>query len=162
MSCTSSGIFTASFYKARPDVKAIVHTHSSFAITFSVSSVPLRPAFHMAAFLGEGVPVFDIRRAVGDSDMLISHPSHGRALAEALVGRPALLMRGHGAVIVGESLPTAVARAVYLEENAKIQMQAIGLGGTVTYLDPEEVERRLATEGYDRAWELWKRQAFAR
>jgi ribulose-5-phosphate 4-epimerase/fuculose-1-phosphate aldolase len=147
-------------YKARPDVRAIVHTHSPCAITFGISSVVLQPAFHMAGFIGEGVPVFDIRRAVGGSDMLISHPRQGRALTGALGAKPAILLRGHGAVLVGESLPVSVGRAVYLEENAMIQMQAIALGGAVTYLDRGEVDKRVVTEGYGRAWDLWKKEAF--
>ncbi len=54
-------------YRARPDVKAIVHDHSPSVIPFGVSTVPLRPLYHMSAFLGGGVPVFDIKTASGQS-----------------------------------------------------------------------------------------------
>jgi len=61
-----------------------------------VSQVPLRPLYHMSAFLGGGVPVFDIKAAAGQStDMLVRTPALGRALAHALADRPVALMRGH-------------------------------------------------------------------
>jgi HCOMODA/2-hydroxy-3-carboxy-muconic semialdehyde decarboxylase len=66
-------------------------------------------------------------------------------------------MRGHGAVVVGASLPAVVARSIYLEMNAKLQAQALALDPKITYLTPEEA--RLADLGdYSRAWDLWKRQ----
>jgi ribulose-5-phosphate 4-epimerase/fuculose-1-phosphate aldolase len=151
-------------YKARPDVRAVVHSHSPSVIPFGVSTVPLRPLYHMSAFLGEGVPVFDIRETAGITDMLVKTPALGAALARSLGARPVALMRGHGCVAVGPTLPHAVFRSVYLEMNAKLQAQAMALGGPVTYLDPEEAKRADATNQgtYGRPWELWKRRALAR
>ena len=107
----------------------------------------------MAPFVAEGVPVFDIRSAVGMSSMLVETPAVARALALALGAKPAALIRGHGAAVVGPSLPTVVGRSVYLEMNAKLQMQAMTLGGKVTYLDPEEARRAaVIVEPYARAW----------
>ena len=151
-------------YRARPDVTAVVHHHSPSVIPFAASATPLRPLYHMSAFVGEGVPVFDIREAAGRmTDMLVRTPALGRALAETLDGRAAALMRGHGAVVVGTSLSQVVGRSVYLELNARLQLQAILLGGDVAYLYPEEARLATATlAGYERAWELWKRRALAR
>lgn len=148
-------------YKVRPDVKAVVHHHSPDVVPFSISSVPLRPVYHMAAFVGEGVPVFEIRDVVGMSDMLVRTPEIGRALAKTLADKPALLMRGHGAVVVGDSLMQAVGRSIYLQMNARLQAQAIALGGKVTYLEPEESRNVQSAFGYDRAWNLWKRDVMA-
>ena len=153
-------------YKVRPDVKAVVHNHSPSVIPFGATGVRLRPLYHMSAFLWSGVPVFEIRTAAGGaSDMLVRDAALGRALARTLGDRAAALMRGHGAVVVGPSLPEAVRRSVYLEMNARLQMQAMSLAGDrVTYLD--DAEAKLA-EKYDavvtsRAWEMWKRRALAR
>src|SRR6266481_6905851 len=55
-------------YKARPDVMAVVHTHSPGVIPFSVSQMPLRPMYHNAAFLAAGTPVWDIRKDFGETD----------------------------------------------------------------------------------------------
>jgi len=145
-------------YRARPDVNAVVHNHSPSVIPFGASSVPLRPLYHMAAFVGEGVPVFDIRTAGGATNMLVETAVSGGALAQTLGSKPAALMRGHGAVVVGASLPLVVGRSVYLEMNAKLQAQALALGGKITYLDPEEARKAASTNDYQRAWELWKRQ----
>jgi HCOMODA/2-hydroxy-3-carboxy-muconic semialdehyde decarboxylase len=152
-------------YRARPEVNAIVHCHAASLIPFGVGTVPLRPVYHMAAFLGEGVPVFDIRDAGGITDMLVSDRDRGRALARALGNRAVVLMRGHGAVIVGSSVPIAVGRSIYLDMNARVQAQAIALGGPITYLDPGEARNILAAGengGYQRPWELWKQEAGSR
>ena len=143
-------------YRARADVAAVVHSHSAKVIPFSVTSVPLRPLFHMSAFLLTDVPVFDIRADKGDSDLLIRDASLGQSLATALGDHCAVLQRGHGSVVVGASVKQAVFRAVYLELNAKLQSDAAGLGPT-TFLSPGEAQRAAAAvDGQtDRAWNLW-------
>jgi HCOMODA/2-hydroxy-3-carboxy-muconic semialdehyde decarboxylase len=142
-------------YKARPDVMAVVHCHCLDVIPFAATSVPLRPMYHMGYFIGEGVPVFDIRKAAGITDMLIGTPELGRALAQALGNKSAALMRGHGAAVVAASVHLVVAKAYYLNVNARLQLQAMQLGGgKVTYLDPEEA--RKAAQTYERSWDFWK------
>src|SRR5580704_17294727 len=146
-------------YKARPDVMAIVHDHSPAVIPFSVSSVPLRALSHMAAFIGVGVPVFEIRDVDGMTDMLVSNAKRGQALATVLGNHPAALMRGHGAVVVGATVKEAVGRAYYLDSNARLQEQAILLGGKVTYFEVEEAKKTAPQDGFVRAWDVWKRKA---
>ena len=142
-------------YKARPDVMAVVHCHCLDVIPFAATAVPLRPMYHMGYFIGEGVPVFEIRKAAGITDMLISTPELGRALAQTLGSKSAALMRGHGAAVVATSLHLVVAKAYYLNVNARLQLQAMQLGGgKVTYLDPEEA--RQAVQSYERSWDFWK------
>jgi ribulose-5-phosphate 4-epimerase/fuculose-1-phosphate aldolase len=146
-------------YRHRPDVKAIVHSHSPAVIPFGVTSVPLKPIFHMSGFLGTGVPIFEIRETAGDTDMLVRNPALGEALALRLNDKPAALMRGHGSVAVGISLPQVVFRAIYLEVNARLQSEAMKLG-SINFLTPEEA--RLAAAGNDihllRPWMLWKHE----
>ena len=148
-------------YKARPDVMAIVHDHSPAVIPFSVSSVPLRAISHMAAFIGVGVPVFEIRDVDGMTDMLVSNPKRAQALAKVLGDHPAALMRGHGAAVVGATVKEVVGRAYYLDLNAKLQQQAMLLGGKVTYFEAEEARKTAPQDGYVRAWDVWKRKAAA-
>lgn len=145
-------------YRARPDVMAIVHCHAPDVIPFGVSSVPLRPVYHMAGFLEVPVPIFEIRDAAGLTDMLIRTPELGKALARTLGAKPAALMRGHGAVVVADSLHVVVGRAYYMNMNARLEMQAISLGGSVTYLDPVEAQKTGAQDGFERAWNYWKSQ----
>jgi HCOMODA/2-hydroxy-3-carboxy-muconic semialdehyde decarboxylase len=96
------------------------------------------------------------------TDMLVRNAALGRALAQALGNRSAVLMRGHGAAVVGPLLPHVVGRSIYLEVGAKLQAQAIALGGTINYLDPEEGRRIEARRDYIRSWELWKREAMGK
>ncbi len=150
-------------YKARPEVKAIVHSHSPSVIPFGATSVALRPIYHMSGFLAGGVPVFEIREAAGEaSDMLIRSPALGAALAERLGAAAVALMRGHGDVVVAESLKLAVYRAIYTEINARLEAEALRLGdGRVTFLTDAEGAAAAATNSgqVGRAWELWKQKA---
>jgi HCOMODA/2-hydroxy-3-carboxy-muconic semialdehyde decarboxylase len=145
-------------YKARADVKSVIHTHSPGIVPFAASTVPLRPMYHVAGFLAGGVPVFEIRKHAGMTNMLIANPTLGKALAETLGDRPVVLMRGHGDVVVGPSVQVAVYRAIYTEINARLQAQAIALGGPVTYLEKEEGEKAdvIQQQVVMRPWELWK------
>jgi ribulose-5-phosphate 4-epimerase/fuculose-1-phosphate aldolase len=146
-------------YRVRTDVNAIVHCHTPSLIPFADSTVPLRAMYHMAAFVADGVPVFDIRAAAGMTDLLINDGKLGRALAQTLGSKSAALMRHHGAVVVATSIPNVVGRSVYLDMNARVQLQTAALGGTYTSIDPAEARLRMADPNeYSRAWELWKRK----
>jgi len=150
-------------YKAHPEVNAVVDSHSPSVIPFGVTKVPLRPIYHMSSFLGAGVPVFEIREAGGPAtDMLIRNPDLGAALAQKIGASAVVLMRGHGDVVVGRTVRQAVFRAVYTEVNAKLQAEALRLGGgEVEFLNDEEAAKASQTNEavLSRPWELWKRQA---
>ena len=151
-------------YKARPDVNAVVHNHSPSVVPFSVTTTPMQPLFHMAAFVGEGVPNFEIRDAEKGTDLLVKTPYLGQALAKSLGKSPAALMRGHGSVTVGETLPRAVGRSIYLEISARMQLQAIaiaGPGGVIRYLDKGEIQASVPAQDYGRAWPMWRAKALA-
>jgi ribulose-5-phosphate 4-epimerase/fuculose-1-phosphate aldolase len=145
-------------YKARPDVMSVVHTHSPGVIPFSVSKVPLRAMFHNPAFLAVGVPVWDIRKDFGETSMLVANAALGKSLAETLGDKPVVLMRGHGDVTVGPTVKMAVFRAYYTDVNAKLQAQALALGGEPNYLTPGEGLKADQTNFavMDRIWNLWR------
>jgi HCOMODA/2-hydroxy-3-carboxy-muconic semialdehyde decarboxylase len=146
-------------YKARPDVNAIVHCHTPSLIPFADSDVSLRAMYHMAAFIADGVPVFDFRQAAGMTDLLVRDVKLGRALATTLGNKSVALMRHHGAVVVATSIPNVVGRSVYLDLNARVQIQTMALGGKAAYVDAAEARLRMADPNeYARAWELWRRK----
>lgn len=150
--------------RARPEVLCVVHNHSPSVVPFSVTEVPMKPLYHMAAFIGEGLPNFEIRDTRKGTDLLIRDPVLGKALAKTLGPKPAALMRGHGSVVVGENLPRAVGRSVYLEVSARMQMQAMaiaGAAGKITYFDEAEVRACMPRQDYARAWPLWRDKALA-
>ena len=147
-------------FRARSDVMAVVHSHSPSVIAFGLSNTPMRAMYHNAAFLADGVPVFDIREKFGATDIVISSKEKGAALAAVLADKPVALLRAHGMVTVAESLPVAVFRAIFTVTSANIQHQALALGGPVAALDAEE--GRLAdvvnVQTVGRSWDLWKRR----
>lgn len=150
-------------YRQRPDVMAIVHSHSDAVIPFSVTRGRMRPIYHMASFLYSGVPVFEIRKTRPENDLLIRDNDLGRELAKSLGKCTCVLMRGHGMTIVGDSLPEAVFRAVYTQVNARLQTAAGQLEGPIEFLSDEEGKRATATNRgtVERPWELWKAKALS-
>jgi HCOMODA/2-hydroxy-3-carboxy-muconic semialdehyde decarboxylase len=148
-------------YEARPDVQAVVHNHSPSVIPFGVTASKLKPLLHMCASCGHEVPVWDSQDKFGDTTLLVSDMAMGRDLAHLLAARPAALMRGHGATVVGRSVRHAVFIAVYLEVGAKLQMQAMAMG-EIKFLSRGEVDKIVARVNdytLNRAWENWARRA---
>ena len=162
----------AAIYKARPDVKSVVHSHMPSVLPFTDSSVALRPMYHMAGFLVPGVPVWDIRTVQGQAGMLVDNNKAGASLAQALGSKTVALMRGHGAAIVGTTLPDAVSNAIFLDVNARVQAQAIALGGRISYLTSQDLAPGApnpqppsppGTPGYyPRSWGIWKQKAMGK
>jgi HCOMODA/2-hydroxy-3-carboxy-muconic semialdehyde decarboxylase len=151
-------------YRARPDVQAIVHSHSPALIPFGITGTSLRPVFHMSGFLGSATPIFEIREAGGPAtDMLIRDRKLGAALARTLGAASFALMRGHGSVVVGATLKQVVYRAIYAEVNARLQSEAVRLGA-ITFLNEQEAANASRTNDsvIDRPWGLWKKRAKSR
>lgn len=148
----------AELYRRRPDVRAVVHSHSTSVLPFSVvPAVPARPIIHMAGHLRGAPAPFDIADHAGpDSDLLIREPALGIALAEHLGGATVVLMRGHGFTTVGDSVPVATFHAVYTARNCEVQQAALQLG-TPVYLSEGEALTcdRTISEKPERAWNLW-------
>jgi HCOMODA/2-hydroxy-3-carboxy-muconic semialdehyde decarboxylase len=148
-------------YKARPDVNAIVHSHSPTVVPFASTKAPLRPLLHNASFLGFGAPVFEIRTVVENSDLMISTAELGKAMADTLgATAEVVLLRGHGNVVVGPNIQVAVFRAYYTEINARQQAQAMALGphDEVVYMNAGECETtdKVMQAVAGRPWQLWK------
>jgi ribulose-5-phosphate 4-epimerase/fuculose-1-phosphate aldolase len=146
-------------YKVRPDVNAIVHSHSPGVIPFGVTEKPLRAIFHNGHFLGHGVPVWEIRKTAGEKNgMLVNTSELGKSLAQTLGDGSVVLMRGHGDAVAGPDLKTTVFRAIYTEVNARLQMQAVALGGPINFLNQYEQAK---SQNVDRPWDTWRKQVGA-
>jgi HCOMODA/2-hydroxy-3-carboxy-muconic semialdehyde decarboxylase len=150
-------------YEARPDVLAVVHAHAEDVLPFGISGAPLRPVIHSGSFMGEQVPVWDIRDRFGDTNLLVTSMPQGRDLALRLGANNVSLMRGHGFVAAARSVIEVVRMSVYVPRNARVQMAAVQLGA-VKPLSPGEIAARNA--GYKphspetwRAWEYWATRA---
>jgi HCOMODA/2-hydroxy-3-carboxy-muconic semialdehyde decarboxylase len=147
-------------YKARPDVNAVVHSHSPTIVPFGVARTPLKPLAQVSAFLGLGVPVFEIRKYETGGDLMVRNAATGKALAQTLGKAAVVLMRGHGSTAVGKSLREVVWRAVYAEVNARQQVVAMQLG-EITFLTDAEIAANAEESPADphRAWDMWKSRA---
>jgi ribulose-5-phosphate 4-epimerase/fuculose-1-phosphate aldolase len=151
-------------YRARPEVMAVVHSHSPSVIPFGVTKTRLRPIYHMGSFLWSGAPVWDIRKVREDNDLLVRDRPLGAALAGALGKCNCVLMRGHGMTVIGASVQEAVFRSIYTEMNARLQIQATQLEGPIEFLSDEEGKRSTASNAgtIERPWEVWKKNALRR
>jgi HCOMODA/2-hydroxy-3-carboxy-muconic semialdehyde decarboxylase len=145
-------------YQARPDVNAVCHHHSPAVLPFCVTGVAFEPVFHMGAVMGQMVPFWDGRAEFGDTDLMVVKPEEGRSLAMALGPHWMVLMRRHGATLVGTTLRELVFRTVYSHVNAEIQLRAMAIGkiGALTAGERARAEpRQLQARPMNRAWEYW-------
>lgn len=154
----------AAVYEARPDVMSVVHAHAEDVLPFGITTAPLKPVIHSGSFMGEHVPVWDIRDRFGDTNLLVTNMAQGRDLAKSLDKHNVALMRGHGFVAAARSLIEVVRMSVYVPRNARVQLAAATLGGEAKPLSRGEIEARNA--GYKpyspetwRAWEYWATRA---
>lgn len=149
-------------YKARPDVQAVIHSHSPVVMPFGIAGVSLKPVTAQAGFLPLDTPLFEIRDAWGMAEergMLVRNSTLAAALAQKLGKSPVVLMRGHGHCVVADSIRRATIRAVYTEMNARVLQSALQLSKSITPLDEKEIAYN-PTENFDleRPWDNLKRR----
>jgi ribulose-5-phosphate 4-epimerase/fuculose-1-phosphate aldolase len=146
-------------YQLRPDVKSIVHNHAYETIPFGLTRKPLQACVHPACGIGTHVPVWDSRTSFGDTDLLITNMDRGMDMARGMGGNNSVLLRGHGCVVVGDSLKVAVLNAVYFKINASLVLNSMMLGGEITYLSPGEIDltKKLvySDNSVQRMWDYW-------
>ena len=149
-------------YQARPDVTAVCHHHAPAVMPFCVAGVALIPVIHVAAIMGETVPFWDQRDDFGDTNLLVVKQEEGRSLARALGPHSAVLMRRHGATVVGANVRELVFRSIAMCQNAEYQMRALALG-SFGPLTPGETKLaaaiNLSPGPLSRAWEYWTARA---
>jgi ribulose-5-phosphate 4-epimerase/fuculose-1-phosphate aldolase len=145
-------------YRARNDVHAVCHLHSAAVLPFANSGVPIIPVFHVGAVIGSTVPFWDSRDEFGDTNLLVTTREEGASLARALGEHWVVIMRRHGATVAGQSIKEMVFRSVYLQQNARLQMQ-IQMIGDISPLTPGEIEKayqlNLSPQPMERAWGYW-------
>jgi ribulose-5-phosphate 4-epimerase/fuculose-1-phosphate aldolase len=145
-------------YQARPDVNAVCHHHAAAVLPFCIAGIDLAPVFHLGAAIGQTVPFWDQQDEFGDTNLLVMKPEEGRSLARALGPHSAVLMRHHGATVVGKDLRDLVARSIFMCDNARYQLQA-HLLGKVSPLSPGETKLAGTISAMPtvvgRTWEYW-------
>jgi HCOMODA/2-hydroxy-3-carboxy-muconic semialdehyde decarboxylase len=143
---------------------AVVHAHAEDTLPFGLVKEPLQPVIHSGSFIGGKVPVWDIRHKFGDTNLLVTNMAQGRDLAKCLGAGNVALMRGHGFASAARSIIEVVRLSVYLPRNARVQMNAMRMGGKPKPLSKGEIAARAA--GYKphspetwRAWQYWANRA---
>jgi ribulose-5-phosphate 4-epimerase/fuculose-1-phosphate aldolase len=135
-------------YKTRPDVKAIFHFHSPAVILLSVLGQAIRPIHNYSAIFYEGVPLY-----TGTGQ--VESPARAGEMAKLLGNAKALMLRGHGAVVVAQTIREVCMLSLFLEESAKLQAEAMRLG-TPMLIENAEAEkiakRTFKPTSVERAW----------
>jgi L-ribulose-5-phosphate 4-epimerase len=119
-------------YRRRPDVNAVAHTHPLWSTLFSMVGETVQPVTMQAAVMGP-VQTFAKTASINRQDLAVE-------LAAALGGHRVVMLKSHGAVVVGADIVEAFVLAIYLEETAKRQYLARALG-TPYALVAAEVEK---------------------
>ena len=157
----SERVIHGEIFKARPDVNAVCHHHAPSIMPFAISGVPLVPVFHLGAAMGQSAPVWDSRDEFGDTNLLVVKPEEGASLARALGKHAVVVMRRHGATVVGGELRELVFRTLYSAKNAEHQLAAHALGHVSPLTDGEAEmagQLNLAPGPLARAYEYWVRR----
>ncbi|HEY1545764.1 MAG TPA: class II aldolase/adducin family protein [Xanthobacteraceae bacterium] len=157
----SERVIHGEIYKARPDVMAVCHHHAPAVMPFCITGEPLVPVFHLGATIGATVPYWDSLDDFGDTNLLVVKPEEGASLARALGSHSMVLLRRHGATVVGASLHELVFRSVYSCLNAVYLSEGKKMG-KVGMLTPGEIEMAGAINKIPsvplRTWEYWARR----
>src|SRR5436853_784082 len=157
----SERVIHGEIFKARPDVNAVCHHHAPSIMPFAISGVPLVPVFHLGAAMGRSAPFWDSRDEFGDTNLLVVKPEEGASLARALGSHSLIVMRRHGATVVGGALRELVFRTIYSAKNAEHQLAAHVLGHVSPLTDGEADmagQLNLAPGPLARAYEFWVRR----
>jgi ribulose-5-phosphate 4-epimerase/fuculose-1-phosphate aldolase len=154
----------AEVYRARPEINSVLHSHSPTVIPFGVTTVPLKPVAASGSFLYPSPPIFDTSNVPEATTVLVDKPEIGKALVGILGQNNVVLMRGHGNTVVGRDVRETVSRGIYTELNARLLLQALALGGPITYVKESEAKAmrfttvetlRGSSHGIDRIWYMW-------
>jgi ribulose-5-phosphate 4-epimerase/fuculose-1-phosphate aldolase len=134
----------ASIYAARPDVNSVVHTHQSLATAFSVAGTPILPIYNQAAVFAPETPIFP-------SPRLIYTIQDGKEVCQTLGDRMAMLLKGHGVIVCGDSLEYATVHAIYLERTAYMQFVAscVGKPAIMPQQDIDYMKENMIYRAYD-------------
>jgi len=118
-------------YRVRPDVHAVMHTHPRWSTFLTMTGAKYRAVYAQGALLGDDIPLVD-------SPLSVNTRSMGEKVAATLGRGPAVLLKSHGAVVVGSTLVECFALAAYLEENAYRQYMAMQIGDPYVFSEAEQ------------------------
>ncbi len=128
-------VIHAEIYRARPDVACVIHTHPRHVASLGTTGEAPRLLLQESVLFWEGVAIFE-------RPEVLTTPEQGRALCRCLGARPAVILRNHGLVAVGPSVPHAVVLAMAVEQTARAQLLTSPLG--IAHTIAPEAAREMA------------------
>ena len=138
-------------------MQAVCHAHPHEIIPFTACDFPLRSVYHSNCTFYDGIPVY--RDLEPSSGLHIVTPAEGERMAETLGDKRGVLIRNHGVVVVGESLPRVLYSSITLRDGAKILLSTLALGLEPHYIGEEEARRcteiQFGEVGLARGWNYW-------
>jgi ribulose-5-phosphate 4-epimerase/fuculose-1-phosphate aldolase len=154
----SERVIHGEIYRMRPDVLAICHHHASAILPFCLAGLKLRVVTQLGACIGSSVtPVWDQRKDFGATNHLVITAEQARSLATCLGQHPIVLMKRHGATVVGGSLPELVFRSIYSCRDAELQLNAQQYGEVDSFTDEEIIlASKFPDATLNRAWDYWQ------
>jgi ribulose-5-phosphate 4-epimerase/fuculose-1-phosphate aldolase len=156
----SEVVIHSGVYKKRKDIKSVTHTHSPYVIALSMTGTSLLPASFEAIELGPE-PIATFKKIV-----FIDKPELGEEIADLLPPNKAVILKGHGAVVVGKSIEETTITALKLEVAAKLQLIASSAGKVASFTEQEKQplieflnmvdQRGGTTTSYGRGWAYYE------
>jgi ribulose-5-phosphate 4-epimerase/fuculose-1-phosphate aldolase len=150
----------AAVYKKRKDINSVAHTHSPYVIALSMTGNTLLNLGTEALKVGFGtISLYEKFRMLENQEV-------GEEVVDLIQENKAVILRGHGAVVVGQSIEGCTVACISLEKAARFQLMAASAGKLAIFSEEEKkpiveflkkVGARAGTSSSDgRAWEYYK------
>jgi HCOMODA/2-hydroxy-3-carboxy-muconic semialdehyde decarboxylase len=152
----SERVIHGAIYRARPDVNAICHHHAAALMPFCLAPLALKVVTQLGATIGVDVPLWDQRDEFGATNHLVTREDEAASLARCLGAASIVLMKRHGATVVGTSLRDLVFRCIYSGRDAELQLRGLSYGAIDSFT-PDEIRLagNFAETTLTRAWNYW-------
>jgi L-fuculose-phosphate aldolase len=142
-------------YKVRPDVRCVIHSHPTYAMVFGATQLELRPITH------DATPIINTAR-FDLSTNTVTNSSIGAQVAKALGKSNTMLLKNHGIVAVGKTIPEAICWAISLENACKLQLIAESSGVPYSWTEGHEVKMKskiiFGSTAIREYWAYWCRK----
>lgn len=124
-------------YLARPDVQCVLHLHTRASIAVSTQQAGLLPISQHSLMVLGSLVYHDYNIAAGRME-------EREALGKDCAKGDAVLLRNHGSLVLGPSIPNACERMYYLETSCQIQVETMSCGQELVMIDPDIQQRGMA------------------
>lgn len=152
----SERVIHGGIYQARPDVNAICHHHASSILPFCLATLELKVVTQLGASIGTHVPMWDQRDEFVATNHLVVREDEAMSLARCLDSASIVLMKRHGATVVGSNVRDLVFRCIYSCRDADLQLRSLTYGDIDSFTDAEiELAAKFPEATLTRAWNYW-------